>query len=113
MATTKPKRASATVAHATDRDQILRRLARIEGQVRGIARMVERDEVCTNILQQTSALRAAVDSVSIVLLEDHVASCMQTAVKSGDADASADDVMDVVRRSMGRPARARSASSDS
>ena len=70
--------------------------------------MVERDEVCTDILQQTAALRAAVDSVSIVLMEDHVASCLRSAVKRGDVDGSTDEVMEVVRRSMGRPSRPRS-----
>src|SRR5262245_31703646 len=48
-----------------DRAQLLRRLARMEGQVRGIARMVEREEYCIDILQQTAALRAAVDSVTL------------------------------------------------
>jgi DNA-binding FrmR family transcriptional regulator len=98
--------------YAKDRDQVLRRLARIEGQVRGISRMVERDEYCIDILQQTAALRAAVDSVTMLLMEDHVASCLRTAVKSGDADAYTEEVMDVVRRGMGRPARQRSTGSD-
>jgi CsoR family transcriptional regulator, copper-sensing transcriptional repressor len=78
----------------------------MEGQVRGIARMVERDEACVDILQQTAALRAAVDAVSMLLMEDHVAGCLRTAVKTGDAEAYTEEVMDVVRRSMGRPARA-------
>ena len=78
----------------------------MEGQVRGIARMVERDDYCIDILQQTSALRAAVDAVSMLLMEDHVAGCLRTAVKTGDAEAYTEEVMDVVRRSMGRPARA-------
>jgi len=84
---------------------VLRRLARMEGQVRGIARMVERDDYCIDILQQTTALRAAVDAVSLLLMEDHVAGCLQTAVKTGDAAAYTEEVMEVVRRSMGRPAR--------
>jgi len=85
---------------------VLRRLSRIEGQVRGIARMVERDEYCIDILQQTAALRAAVDAVTMLLMEDHVAGCLRTAVQTGDAEAYTEEVMDVVRRSMGRPARA-------
>ena len=92
--------------YAKDRAMVLRRLSRMEGQVRGIARMVERDEACVDILQQTAALRAAVDAVSLLLLEDHVAGCLRTAVETGDAEASTEEVMDVVRRSMGRPARA-------
>ena len=88
-----------------DHDQILRRLARMEGQVRGIARMVERDEYCMDVMQQTAALRAAVDAVTMLLMEDHVHGCLKTAVRTGDAEAYTDEVMDVVRRSMGRPAR--------
>jgi CsoR family transcriptional regulator, copper-sensing transcriptional repressor len=88
-----------------DKAQLLRRLARIEGQVRGIGRMVEREEYCMDILQQTSALRAAVDAVTLVLLEDHVAGCLTTAVRTGQAERYTEEVMEVVRRSMGRPAR--------
>jgi DNA-binding FrmR family transcriptional regulator len=88
--------------------QLLRRLARIEGQARGVAGMVERDEYCLDILQQTAAMRAAVDAVSLLLMEDHVAGCLATAVKTGNAETYTEEVMEVVRRSMGRPARARS-----
>ena len=98
--------------YARDRAQVLRRLSRMEGQVRGIARMVERDDYCIDILQQTAALRAAVDAVSMLLMEDHVAGCLRTAVKTGDAEAYTEEVMDVVRRSMGRPARASRSSTE-
>ena len=77
----------------------------MEGQVRGVARMIERDEDCVDVLQQTAALRAAVDSVTMLLMEDHVHDCVNAAVKSGDPDALTDEVMDVVRRGMGRPTR--------
>ncbi|MFV2065069.1 MAG: metal-sensitive transcriptional regulator [Chloroflexota bacterium] len=99
--------------YAKDRDQVLRRLARMEGQVRGIARMVERDEYCIDVMQQTAALKAAVDAVTMLLMEDHVSGCLRTAVKTGDAEAYTDEVMDVVRRSMGRPARQTRSSADS
>jgi DNA-binding FrmR family transcriptional regulator len=91
--------------YARDRAQILRRLARLEGQVRGIARMIERDEYCVDVMQQTAALRAAIDSVTMLLMEDHVHGCLARAVRTGDTEAVADEVMDVLRRSMGRPAR--------
>ena len=87
------------------REQVLRRLARMEGQVRGVARMIERDEDCVDVLQQTAALRAAIDAVSMLLMEDHVHGCVTSAVKSGDSEALTDEVMEVVRRGMGRPAR--------
>ena len=92
-------------SYTKDRAQLLRRLSRIEGQVRGIARMIEREEYCVDILQQTAALRAAVDAVSLLVLEDHVQGCVRTAAERGEVDAYVDEVMDVVRRTMGRPVR--------
>ena len=91
--------------YARDRAQILRRLARMEGQVRGISRMIERDETCVDVLQQTAALRAAIDSVTMLLMEDHVHGCLTRAVRSGQTGVAADEVMEVLRRSMGRPSR--------
>jgi DNA-binding FrmR family transcriptional regulator len=93
--------------YSGSRDQVLRRLARMEGQVRGVARMIERDESCVDVLQQTAALRAAIDSVSMLLMEDHVHGRVNSVVKDGDADALTDEVMDVVRRGMGRPRTSR------
>ncbi len=95
-----------------DKAQLLRRLARMEGQVRGIARMVDREEYCIDILQQTAALRAAVDAVTLLLLEDHVAGCLATAVKTGQAETYTEEVMEVVRRSMGRPSRSSRSTSE-
>jgi CsoR family transcriptional regulator, copper-sensing transcriptional repressor len=92
-------------SYTRDRAQLLRRLSRIEGQVRGIARMIEREEYCVDILQQTSALRAAIDAVSIMVLEDHVQGCVRTAAERGEADQYVEEVLDVVRRTLGRPVR--------
>jgi DNA-binding FrmR family transcriptional regulator len=92
-------------AYTKDKAKLLRRLSRIEGQVRGIARMIEREEYCVDILQQTAALRAAVDAVAVMILEDHVRGCVRTAVEQGDAEAYVDEVVDVVRRTLGRPVR--------
>jgi DNA-binding FrmR family transcriptional regulator len=94
-------------SYTKDRAQLLRRLSRMEGQIRGVARMIERDEYCIDILQQTAALRAAVDAVSLLLMEDHVAGCLATAVRTGEAGTYTEEVMEVVRRSMGRPVRSR------
>ena len=92
-------------SYAKDKALLVRRLSRMEGQVRGIARMIEREEYCVDILQQTAALRAAVDAVSIMLLEDHVSGCVRTAAENGQADQYVDEVIDVVRRTLGRPVR--------
>ena len=92
-------------SYAKDSAQLMRRLSRMEGQVRGIARMIEREEYCVDILQQTAALRAAVDAVSVLVLEDHVQGCVRTAAERGEADQYVDEVIDVVRRTLGRPVR--------
>jgi DNA-binding FrmR family transcriptional regulator len=96
-----------TFRHSYSRDQaiLIRRLRRIEGQVRGIERMIERREYCIDILQQTAALRAAVDSVALLILEDHVQGCVRTAAEGGDADRYIEEVLDVVRRALGKPVR--------
>ena len=92
-------------SYSKDTAQLMRRLSRMEGQVRGIARMIEREEYCVDILQQTAALRAAVDALSILILEDHVQGCVRTAAEHGEADQYVDEVVDVVRRTLGRPVR--------
>jgi DNA-binding FrmR family transcriptional regulator len=92
-------------SYSKDKAQLVRRLARMEGQVRGIARMIEREEYCIDILQQTAALRAAVDALSVLVLEDHVSGCVRTAAARGEADQYVDEVIDVVRRTLGRPVR--------
>lgn len=84
---------------------ILRRLARIEGQVRGVGRMVERGEPAPEILQQTAALRAALDAVSLLVIEEQLAACVAEAARTRKASPWGDEAIDVVRRGMGRPAR--------
>jgi DNA-binding FrmR family transcriptional regulator len=100
-----PEHSTFRHSYSKDKSQLVRRLSRMEGQVRGIARMIERDEYCIDILQQTAALRAAVDAMSILILEDHVQGCVRTAAERGEADKYVDEVIDVVRRTLGRPVR--------
>jgi DNA-binding FrmR family transcriptional regulator len=92
-------------SYSKDKSQLIRRLSRIEGQVRGIARMIEREEYCVDILQQTSALRAAVDALAVLVLEDHVQGCVRTAAERGEAEEYVNGVLEVVRRTLGRPVR--------
>jgi DNA-binding FrmR family transcriptional regulator len=61
------------------------RLARIEGQVRGIARMVEDDRYCIDILTQMQAIKSALRRVEVEILKDHAAHCVAAAIESGDA----------------------------
>ena len=62
--------------YSADKDRLQRRLARIEGQVRGLARMVDEDRYCIDILTQISAVQKAVDAVALQLLDDHVRHCV-------------------------------------
>lgn len=62
--------------YSASKEQITSRLARIEGQVRGISRMVGEDRYCIDILTQISAVQAALDKVALGLLDDHVAHCV-------------------------------------
>jgi len=62
----------------------LRRLRRIEGQVRGLARMVEQDRYCIDVVTQISAVRAALRRAEEEILQDHVAHCVEHAIASGD-----------------------------
>ena len=82
----------------------LKRLNRIEGQVRGLARMVEDDRYCVDIVTQIAAVRAALRRVEEEILRDHVAHCVEHAIKSGDKSdqrRKVAELMDV----MGRAAR--------
>lgn len=67
-----------------NKDAALRRLGRLEGQVRGIRRMVEEDRYCVDILTQTAAIRAALKGIEKLVIDDHAAHCIEDAVASGD-----------------------------
>jgi len=81
-----------------DKEALIKRLNRIEGQVRGVAKMITEDRYCVDILNQVSALQSALDAVAMRLLENHTHGCMQSAIKSGDGDTAIDELMTVVRR---------------
>jgi DNA-binding FrmR family transcriptional regulator len=73
--------------YSADKAAYQRRLRRIEGQVRGIARMVDDDTYCIDILTQVSAATKALQAVAIGLLEDHLGHCVRSAVAEGGDDA--------------------------
>jgi CsoR family transcriptional regulator, copper-sensing transcriptional repressor len=66
-----------------NKDELLARLARIEGQVRGLARMIERDTYCIEVLTQVSATTRALQSVALELLDDHLTHCVSKAAAQG------------------------------
>jgi DNA-binding FrmR family transcriptional regulator len=69
-----------------DKPRLLNRLNRIEGQVRGVARMVDEDRYCIDILTQVQAARAALAKVETELLKDHLGHCIEGAIVSGDKE---------------------------
>jgi DNA-binding FrmR family transcriptional regulator len=71
------------VGYSDDKDEVLKRLRRIEGQVRGISRMVESDGYCIDVLTQVSAATRALQAVALELLGDHLSHCVHDAVTTG------------------------------
>jgi DNA-binding FrmR family transcriptional regulator len=90
-----------THGYAADKDALVKRLHRIEGQVRGIERMVEDDRYCIDVLTQIAAVKTALESVAMVILDDHVNHCVAGAMASGDSEAAAEksrELLDAVAR---------------
>lgn len=75
----------APIMQQARKNSCIKRLSRIEGQVRGLARMVEQDRYCIDIVTQIAAVRAALRRVEEEVLRDHVAHCVEHAIASGDA----------------------------
>jgi CsoR family transcriptional regulator, copper-sensing transcriptional repressor len=82
--------------YTASKEQLLKRLARIEGQVRGISRMVEEDRYCIDVLTQIQASEAALQGVALGLLDDHVRNCMD--VDAEERSLKADELMGAVGR---------------
>ena len=90
-----------TRGYAADKEQLLNRLRRIEGQVRGIERMVEDDRYCVDILTQIAAIQAALDKVGLGLLDGHVQHCVMGSEGRKRAERT-DELMAAVGRMMRR-----------
>ena len=90
-----------THGYAHDKEALTKRLHRIEGQVRGIERMVDEDRYCIDILTQIAAVRTALEQVGARLLEDHVNHCVAGAIASGDEAVAGEktaELLDAVQR---------------
>ena len=93
-------RADAAPGYVDDKEAVLRRLARIEGQVRGVRRMVEDEAYCVDVLTQIAAVDKALDGVALKLLADHTNHCVRDAVARGgdEADEKVDELLAAVER---------------
>ena len=84
--------------HRADKEGLAKRLSRIEGQVRGIAKMIDEDRYCVDVLTQVSAIQAALDALALQMLEAHLKGCVQGAVRSGHGDEAINEAMAVIRK---------------
>lgn len=84
-----------------DKEALLKRLRRIEGQVRGLQRMVETDTYCIDVLTQVAAATKALQSVAVNLVDEHLRHCVADAVRSGDQKAM-DQIMNEASRAIER-----------
>ena len=86
--------------YAPAKDQLIKRMARIEGQVRGIGRMIDEERYCMDVLQQIAAARAALDKVAMALVDDHVRHCVLGA-EPENRDEMASELMGALGRLVG------------
>jgi len=93
---------STAPGYTASKDQLLKRLARAEGQVRGVGRMVENDRYCIEVLTQIQAAQAALDRIALGLLDDHVHNCMAEPAGEKRRGEQAEELMGAVGRLVGR-----------
>ena len=86
----------ATPGYKASKEQLLKRLARVEGQVRGVTRMVEEDRYCIDVLTQIEAAQAALDKIALGLVDDHVRHCMRGG--KGATEEQVEELMGAVGR---------------
>ena len=92
---------SQSPGYTPHKEQLLKRLARIEGQVRGIAKMIEDDRYCIDVLTQLGAVDTALEAVAVKVLEEHVQHCVAGALASGDpvqANEKTAELLEAVKR---------------
>jgi CsoR family transcriptional regulator, copper-sensing transcriptional repressor len=88
--------------YAMKKKELQDRLRRIEGQVRGLQRMVDEGQYCIDILTQVSSVQAALRAVGMGLLDDHVRHCVRESIEQGEGDEKVEELMTAVVRLTGR-----------
>lgn len=81
-----------------EKQKVINRLKRIEGQVRGIQKMVEEDRYCVDILVQISAIQSALKNVGFAVTERHINHCVSDAIKQGEGKETIEELMDVLKQ---------------
>lgn len=85
-----------STTYLDSKDDLVRRLKKIEGQVKGIQRMVESDKYCVDVLIQVAAVRAAINRVGTIVFEHHSRGCMRNAVENEDQEAAIEELIGVL-----------------
>ena len=88
--------------YTQDKPSLLVRMRKIEGQARGIQRMIEDDRYCIDVVQQLTALSAAVDEVSFLILQDHIEGCVTDAIREQHGEGHIRELMGKIRKAMKR-----------
>lgn len=88
--------------YTENKDDVIKRLKRAEGQVRGVARMVEEDKYCIDILTQITAAQAALDKVAVELMRDHAKHCMMHTENEAEQKEKADELVGAITRMLSR-----------
>ena len=91
-----------TRGYTATKDQLRKRLRRIEGQVRGVARMIEQDRYCIDVLTQIAAIQAALDKVALGVLDDHARHCIVGGHAKGEPEELSNELMAAVGRLLRR-----------
>jgi CsoR family transcriptional regulator, copper-sensing transcriptional repressor len=93
-------RAARQYRYSKEKDALVRRMRKIEGQARGIQKMIEDDRYCPDIVQQLTALCHAAEEVSLLILRDHIEGCVTDAIREQRGEEMIRELMDVIRRTL-------------
>ena len=91
-----------TYGYADNKDALTKRVNRLEGQVRGVGRMIEEDRYCIDIVNQLSAVQAAARELSLQLIGSHLSHCVVEAVHADNAEPKIKELVDALGKAMGR-----------
>ena len=88
--------------YSQDKESLQKRLNRIEGQVRGIKKMIDGDRYCIDIVQQLTAISSAIDEVSLVVLQSHIEGCVSDAIREEHSEHHIKELMETIRKAVKR-----------
>ena len=95
-------RAARQYRYSQDKPSLLTRMKKIEGQAKGIQRMIKEDRYCIDIVQQLTALSAAIDEVSLLILQSHIEGCVADAIREEHGEGHIKELMETIRKAMKR-----------